>query len=165
MSILADQPFIKFTLMYRSAFLTFWVLSFCLLLPAQESQIVYLSGTGSDHTVDWDFYCTGGRDSGVWTTIPVPSNWELQGFGTYNYGLDKNKSDEKGIYKHSFFVPSEWKGKVTELVFEGSMTDTEVKINGKPAGPVHQGAFYRFSYDITRLLRPGKENLSAGDRK
>ena len=145
--------------MYRSAFLTFWVLSFCLLLPAQESQIVYLSGTGSDQTVDWDFYCTGGRDSGVWTTIPVPSNWELQGFGTYNYGLDKNKSDEKGIYKHSFFVPSEWKGMVTELVFEGSMTDTEVKINGKPAGPVHRGAFYRFSYDITRLLRPGKENL------
>ena len=48
---------------------------------AQETQTLYLSGTGNDHTVDWQFYCTEGRQSGKWTTIPVPSNWELQGFG------------------------------------------------------------------------------------
>ena len=128
-------------------------------LTAQENQIVYLSGTGSDHTVDWEFYCTGGQNSGKWTTIPVPSNWELQGFGTYNYGHDKNKADEKGLYRHSFNVPKDWKNKNTKLVFEGSMTDTEVKINGKIAGPVHQGAFYRFSYDVSKLLKYGKENL------
>lgn len=39
------------------------------------------------------------------------------------------------------------------------MTDTEVFINGKPAGEMHQGGFYRFSYDITDLLKPGKKNL------
>jgi beta-galactosidase/beta-glucuronidase len=44
-------------------------------------------------------------------------------------------------------------------VFEGSMTDTEVKINGKIAGAVHQGAFYRFKYNITDKLIPGKQNL------
>ena len=39
------------------------------------------------------------------------------------------------------------------------MTDTEVKINGKSAGPVHQGAFYRFKYDISDLLNYKGKNL------
>ena len=39
------------------------------------------------------------------------------------------------------------------------MTDTKVFINGKPAGEMHQGGFYRFSYDITDLLKPDKKNL------
>ena len=39
------------------------------------------------------------------------------------------------------------------------MTDTEVKVNGQQAGDVHQGGFYRFSYDITDLLQYGKKNL------
>lgn len=39
------------------------------------------------------------------------------------------------------------------------MTDTEVKINGKLAGPIHQGAFYRFKYNISDKLDFGKDNL------
>lgn len=39
------------------------------------------------------------------------------------------------------------------------MTDAEVKINDVIAGPVHQGSFYRFSYDITDRLKFGKTNL------
>ena len=39
------------------------------------------------------------------------------------------------------------------------MTDTKVFINGKPAGEMHQGGFYRFSYDFTDLLKPDKKNL------
>jgi len=53
---------------------------------AQKTEIQFLSGTGSDKTINWDFFCTEGHNSGKWTQIPVPSNWELQGFGTYNYG-------------------------------------------------------------------------------
>jgi len=34
-----------------------------------------------------------------------------------------------------------------------------VKLNGKSAGPVHQGAFYRFKYDVSALLNYGKPNL------
>ena len=80
-----------------------FVFLFCNLdLVAQQTETQYLSGTDKDHTVDWDFYCTGGRNSGKWTKIPVPSNWELKGFGTYNYGKEKNKSDEKGLYKYQF---------------------------------------------------------------
>jgi len=125
---------------------------------SQGTIIKYLSGTDKDHTAQWDFYCTGGRNSGKWTKIPVPSNWELQGFGTYNYGHDKVKGNEQGLYRHEFFADS-WQGKKVFIVFEGSMTDTRVMINGKLAGPVHQGSFYRFKYDITGLLKFNSTNL------
>lgn len=140
------------------------IFSLVLLLPfrmllSQETVIKYLSGIDKDHTIPWEFNCTGGRNSGKWTTIPVPSCWELQGFGTYNYGYSKNPGDEKGLYRYSFNCPAEWKGKQIFIVFDGSMTDTEVKINGKTAGPTHQGAFYQFRYNITNLLKIGSDNL------
>jgi len=56
-------------------------------------------------------------------------------------------------------VPAAWKDKQISIVFEGVITDAEVKINDIPAGPTHQGAFYRFSYDITDKLKFGKKNL------
>ena len=126
---------------------------------AQETEVIYLSGKGYDDTVEWDFMCTGGRKANQWSKIPVTSCWELQGFGTYNYGHDDPKADEKGIYKRKIDVKPGWEGKKIYLVFEGSMTDTEVKINGRSAGAVHKGAFYRFRYDISSLLRySGEEN-------
>ncbi|WP_426581158.1 glycoside hydrolase family 2 TIM barrel-domain containing protein [Mucilaginibacter sp. R-33] len=128
---------------------------------AQETQKLFLSGTGSDHTVNWQFYCTAGNNSGKWTTIPVPSNWEFQGFGKYNYGLSKDslRGKEQGLYKYEFNVPTSWQGKAVNIVFDGSMTDTEVKLNGKSAGAIHQGSFYRFKYDVSTLLNYGKSNL------
>ncbi|CAN5441239.1 glycoside hydrolase family 2 TIM barrel-domain containing protein [soil metagenome] len=154
----------------RNIFLKELFLLFCGIYfsgYAQENvqyQRIYLSGTDSENTVDWEFNVTEGRNSGQWSTIPVPSNWELHGFGTYNYGHDHQNKERKlgkehGLYRHRFQVPANWKGKVINIVFDGSMTDTKVSINGKSAGPIHQGAFYRFKYDITRLLEYGKENL------
>ena len=130
------------------------------LVVAQDTEIFYLSGQGYDDAVEWDFYCTEGRNSGSWSKIQVPSCWELQGFGKYNYGHaeEEDRGKEKGLYRYIFRVDPAWKGKIVNLIFEGSMTDTEVKINGKSAGPIHQGAFYRFSYDIGRLLKYGKDN-------
>jgi hypothetical protein len=99
-------------------------------------------------------------NSNKWSTIAVPSQWELQGFGAYNYGqADKKYNDEKGLYRYQFTVPETWKNKKVYIIFEGSMTDTDVKINGKPAGAIHQGSFYRFRYDISNLLEYGKKNL------
>lgn len=130
-------------------------------LCAQETQYQYLSGKDKDHTVDWDFYCTAGNQSGKWTSIPVPSCWELKGFGKYDYGFVKDsvKGKEEGWYKYRFKVANNWKEKDINLVFEGVMTDAEVKVNGKLAGAVHQGAFYAFKYEISQLLNWDQENL------
>jgi hypothetical protein len=105
-------------------------------------------------------------NSGKWSKIPVPSNWEFHGFGQFDYGRGTTAKDnsaqrlnESGMYRYRFTVPVAWKGKKVNIVFDGSMTDTEVKINGKSAGVVHQGAFYRFRYDISKLLQYGRENL------
>ena len=130
-----------------------------LSLNAQQTERVYLSGTDKDHRVDWEFFCTDGMNSGKWTTIPVPSQWETEGFGVQNYGHDKNPSREKGFYRYTFHADDAWRGRKIFIVFEGSMTDTEVKINGLSAGPVHQGGFYQFRYDITDLLKLGGSNF------
>jgi len=129
-----------------------------------QTQVEYLSGTGKDDAVLWDFYCTAGRRSGVWSKIPVPSNWEQHGFGAYNFGrpYDEKKNPvarEQGRYRLRFFVPAAWRGKVVRIVFDGVMTDAEVLVNGESAGPTHQGSFYRFKYDISSLLKYGGQNL------
>jgi beta-galactosidase/beta-glucuronidase len=143
----------------RKAFLSVLFFPVTLFLYSQETEVMYLSGTDKDHMVQWDFFCTSGRNSGTWSKIGVPSNWELQGFGTYHYGRPDLAANEKGLYKYEFSVSGKWKNKKVYLVFEGSMTDTEVRINGKIAGPVHQGAFYRFKYDISDLLNYDGNNL------
>ena len=131
-----------------------------LSLYSQETETVYLSGKDAEHTVNWDFFCSAGMNSGKWTKIPVPSCWEQQSFGAYNYGLDKieDRLNETGTYRYRFSTPANWQNKQVNIVFDGVMTDAEVKINGKLAGPIHQGAFYQFKYDISNLLKAGKEN-------
>ncbi|KXX68696.1 glycoside hydrolase family 2 protein [Flammeovirga sp. SJP92] len=128
---------------------------------SQQTEKRYITGTDKDNTVTWDFYCSAGQNSKKWTTIETPSCWEIQGFGHYNYGHDpfEKRVNEYGLYKHKFSVPKDWKNKTVKIVFEGVMTDAEVKVNGKLAGPIHQGAFYEFKYDITNLLKYGNENL------
>ena len=140
-----------------TTFLSLLALSAGLLAQSSvKTERQYLSGRGCDDMVQWDFMCTGGNNSGKWTKIGVPSCWELQGFGTYQYGMKfygkafpEGVADEQGLYKYEFELPAEWNGKQIELVFEGSMTDTQVKINGRKAGSMHQGAFYRFIYNVS----------------
>lgn len=130
---------------------------------APHPERIYLSGTGIDDTRTWDFFCSKGQNSGKWKKIEVPCNWELQGFGEYTYGRwykvpGEKPSDEVGTYRHRFQVPGSWKGQRVKIYFDGVMTDVEVLINGRSAGAMHQGGFYRFGYDITELLMPGKRN-------
>ena len=144
---------------------TFLLLLLVLQVFGQNtSQQIYLSGKSFDDTKTWDFYCSNGNNSGAWSKIEVPSQWEQQGFGEYTYGRwykinGKKPSDETGHYKTTFLATKEWKNKVVEIVFEGVMTDTKVLINGKQAGEIHQGGFYRFKYDICDKLKLGEENI------
>ena len=129
---------------------------------AAETQTLFLSGLGKDDPVQWQFLGDKGQNANKWSTIGVPSNWELQGFGIYTYGRIKPPGGwprVHGIYKRSFTTPATWKSKAVFVNFEGVMTDTRVTINGQSAGPMHQGGYYAFRYDITGLLKPaGQQN-------
>ena len=134
---------------------------------SQETCRQYLSGTGCDDTVQWDFKCTDGRRSGEWTKIGVPSCWELQGFGTYQYGMrfygkptPEGIADEKGYYKTEFTLPREWEGRQIELVFEAVFTDAQVTINGRKAGNgLYQGGFTRHTINVSdRVFFGTKKN-------
>ncbi len=130
---------------------------------APEPERQYLSGRGPADAIPWEFTITAGRRAGEATTIPVPSNWELQGFGAYHYGQQPNKSAEHGRYRTRFNVPAAWKGQRVRLVFDGAMTDTAAVLNGRSAGPTHQGGFTRFRYEVSSLLKfgagPDNENI------
>lgn len=163
----------KYTVLNRIALYGFsrWTIPILLLLffislsfplLAQTTSVIFLSGKGAENTVDWDFFCTAGTQSGYWTKIPVPSCWELQGFGSYDYGRNnpmKDRLKEEGLYRHEFVAETSWKNKQVSLVFDGVMTDCEVKLNGKKVGETHHGAFYQFKYPVDQLLKYGKTNL------
>ena len=155
------------TIVAHSAFWCRWLATgfaclftiFSLRLSAQGTQIQYLSGHGKDDAVPWEFFCTSGANSGFWTNLPVPSQWDVKGFGTLNYHKDlTNAWDEKGLYAHDFTVPAEWVNHRIFLVFDGVMTDTAARLNGQSVGPMHQGGFYRFQYEVTSLVKFGATN-------
>lgn len=126
----------------------------------QTTERIYLSGEDAASATPWEFLCTAGRNSGEWTTIPVPSLWDMQGFGTLDYGHERpQRLREQGLYRHRFSTPDHAEGHRTFLVFGGAMTDTEATLNGQRVGPVHRGGFFEFRYEITDLLRrDGQEN-------
>ena len=134
---------------------------------AQETQRLYLSGHGCDDMVQWDFRCSDGRGSGQWTKIGVPSCWELQGFGTYQYGMrfygkatPEGIADEKGEYKHEFTLPQEWQGRQILLVFEAVFTEARITINGRKAGNgTYQGGYTRHTIEVSdRVFFGTKKN-------
>ncbi len=120
---------------------------------------VYLSGTGKDHTVPWDFRVSGGRNAGVWASIPVPSCWETKGFGSYKYG-NWAAGDESADYRKTFDVPAAWAGRRVFLVYEGSMAETETRVNGIPAGS--KGATYPTGTPIANDRAINNSNSTSG---
>lgn len=139
--------------------------------PALEprTEELYLSGRGPSDAVAWEFRCEvenldAGRGCGEWTTIPVPSNWELEGFGTYDYGHDEDKARDVGQYRRAVRVPAHWEGRRVHLLFDGVMTDARVRLDGqtlttRDGRQVHRGSFYPFAYDVTDRVTPGGEHL------
>ena len=55
----------------------------------------------------------------------MPTYWEQQGFGGYNYGQDDltTRHKEFGLYKHEFLAAEEWE--LTSESFYLTMTNVE----------------------------------------
>jgi hypothetical protein len=123
--------------------------SYCLLwlitslqLVAQSTQIHYLCGTDKENPAQWDFLIDKGRKSGSWQKNNVPSCWEMEGFGEYSFG--SLPFNEKAVYQYQFIALPSWQGKHINLVFEGMLTDTKVKLNRQTIG-IHRSGYMRLA--------------------
>ncbi|MCS7060093.1 MAG: glycoside hydrolase family 2 TIM barrel-domain containing protein [Anaerolineae bacterium] len=108
-------------------------------------------------------------DASAWDIIPVPSNWQMHGYGkpnytnvTYPYPVDPPRVPQDnpiGCYRREFILPEEWAGQQVFLNFEGVNSAFHVWINGQLVG-YSQGAHLPSEFNITRFLRPGRNLLA-----
>ena len=105
-----------------------------------------------------------------WPDIPVPSDWELQGFGipiytNIVYPFPKNppfidhENNPVGSYRRTFTVAREWDGKEVYLHFGGVSGAMYIWVNGERVG-YNEGSKTPAEYNITKYLQPGKNELA-----
>ena len=115
------------------------------------------------------FYETSFNDK-KWATIPVPSNWEMQGFGDKlfrnvtspfkpNPPFVPKEYNPTGIYRRTFAIPSSWKGEQVFLRFEKVASASFVWVNGVKVG-YNEGAQEPAEYNITPYLKSGQNSLT-----
>lgn len=122
-----------------------------------------------------------GFDDGAWATLPVPSNWQILGFGTPVYAglrqpfkLDAPRvtgqppddwttagaRNPVGCYRRTFQVPAAWKGRQVFLTLDGVDACGTVWLNGEEAG-YSQDSRSPAEFHVTRSVRFGEENILA----
>ena len=126
-----------------------------------------------------DFYKPDFDDK-AWKTIPVPSNWQMQGYGTpiyrnlgYTIKRDfphvmeeppKNYTaydarNPVGSYRRTFSVPDGWKNRRTFLTFDGVDAAFFLWINGQKVG-YSVNSRNAAEFDVTPYLKPGANTLA-----
>lgn len=115
-----------------------------------------------------DFYKS--KVSG-WKKIPVPSNWEMQGydkpiyksavypFRPVNPPYVPKDYNGVGCYQKSFTIPADWKDKNITLHFGGVSSAYKLWINGKFAGYA-EDSFLPSEFNITPYLQSGENIIS-----
>jgi beta-galactosidase len=119
-------------------------------------------------------------DASTWNKIPVPSCWELHGYGvaiytnyTYPFKVDPprvmgtppenytsfTQRNPVGSYRRMFRLPADWKGGHTLLHFAGAGSALYVWVNGKKVG-YSENSRLPAEFDITPFLQGG-DNLLA----
>lgn len=124
-----------------------------------------------------DFYRIN-YDVSQWNEIPVPSNWEMHGYGTpiytnitypfrnnppfiqgqRGYTVEK-EPNAVGSYRHEFNLPENWSDKEVFIHFDGVYGAMYLWINGKKVG-YSQGANNDARFNITRYVQPGKNQVA-----
>ncbi|MBQ0057148.1 MAG: DUF4981 domain-containing protein [Bacteroidales bacterium] len=116
-----------------------------------------------------DFYRTDFRD-GKWSSISVPSNWEMEGFGDplfrnvptpfkANPPFVPREYNPTGAYRRTFNIPSQWRGQQIFLRLEKVQSASFVWINGQQVG-YNEGGQEPAEYDVTSFVKPGKNTLA-----
>ncbi|MBW8331229.1 MAG: DUF4981 domain-containing protein [Prolixibacteraceae bacterium] len=102
--------------------------------------------------------------------IAVPGMWQMQGWGEkiFRNVAQPFKSDPPkiprdynpvGSYRKTFTVPANFKDKQLFLHFEGVASAYFVWVNGQEVG-YNQGANEPAEFDVTKLVKPGKNTVS-----
>ncbi len=110
----------------------------------------------------------GDRD---WATLPVPSHWQLHGYGApaytnirYPFPVDPPRvptGNPTGDYRVTFAVPPGWPPGRVVLRFDGVDSCARVWLNGTELGVI-SGSRLPAEFDVTGVLRPpGQPNLLA----
>ena len=111
-----------------------------------------------------DFYEKGMAE------IAVPGMWQMQGWGEkiFRNVAQPFKSDPPkiprdynpvGSYRKTFSVPANFKDKQLFLHFEGVASAYFLWVNGQEVG-YNQGANEPAEFDVTKLVKPGKNTVS-----
>ncbi len=135
---------------------------------------------------DWKFYWTENAsdvlpegfwtrkfDDSSWGVMPVPGNWELNGYGDpvytnlnypwykffeYNPPYVPEEQNHVGLYRREIAVPSEWKGKDIFVHFGSATSNLALWVNGKEVG-YSEDSKLEAEFNITKYVKPGQENL------
>ncbi len=127
-----------------------------------------------------DFYKPN-YDTREWDDIPVPSNWQLEGYGTplysnieYPFKKDpphvmgeppKNFTNYDarnpiGSYRRTFSVPKDWDGRPKFIQFDGVNSAFYLWINGQQVG-YSEDSRTPAIFEITKYLKPGENFVAA----
>ncbi|GAA0264373.1 glycosyl hydrolase 2 galactose-binding domain-containing protein [Rhodanobacter caeni] len=96
----------------------------------------------------------------VLTTLIDRGVYPDPAYGLNNMAIPESLHQHDWWYRTTFALPAELAGQPLRLTFDGINYSAEVWINGQRAGQV-EGAFIRGQFDVTGLLRPGKDNAIA----
>ena len=126
-----------------------------------------------------DFYKSD-YDVSAWKEIPVPSNWEVHGYGTpfyrnLGYTIKKDfphvmSEPEKwytsyeernpvGSYRREFEVPATWMGRRNFITFDGVDCAFFLWVNGEKVG-FSVNSRNAAEFDLTKYLKPGKNMIA-----
>ena len=109
-------------------------------------------------------------DDSEWTTIPVPANWEVEGFGHPIY-LDErypfttkwpdapNDYNPVGTYRKTINLDSDFLNEEVILHFTGAKSAMYVYVNGNYVG-YSQGSKTTTEFNISKFLKKGKNFIA-----
>ncbi|MFY0598701.1 MAG: DUF4981 domain-containing protein [Cyclobacteriaceae bacterium] len=103
-------------------------------------------------------------------TIPVPSNWQMHGYGyphyaNITYPFPKNKPfvphdyNPVGQYKRSFDITDSWSNKEIYIHFGAVKSAFYLWINGEKVG-YSQGSKLPSEFNITKYIKQGKNEVA-----
>jgi beta-galactosidase len=148
-------------------------------LKAERQASAYYKSLNGDWKFNWarkpadrpvDFYRPEYDVSG-WKEIPVPSNWQLHGYGIPIYlnvpfpfppnpPYIPHDYNPVGSYRTEFSLPASWKDRQVFIHFDGVKSAFYLWVNGRMVG-YSQDSMTPAEFNITSYLKPARNTLAA----